>query len=472
MKHLDLSKQSLFVLRLAIIIEVGVVLIGLGISLAVVFSAMEAGSSITTIFVAAAPFVIVALCEFSKIPLALATWHARKSKLLYMLLIFIVSFITFETLFNGFERNFAALTFTAEKLEIKRDGYEANIEDNKSKIADIEKEYRQEKIEIKNLIHENAQSREASRASAKIAVERNNRSLTSNRQTLTRLKGELQGLNQEKAELLQKLTVEKQSALEARSKSISNRDSVRQEQISSLERKLERTRSQMTTEIDDAFWSVDKQRIRKEYEAQISSLQNQLNKLVDGGLEVNQDASFTFNAIDEQYGLMLEMVDDKIEIKESEIGKLESIIGSQQRAASNSLAARNRQIDSEFNSEKSRLESIDEKVDTAFDDTRDEIDIIKDENFELKQKIRHLDTDIKQMYLSNQIYRMASHLDGTKELDEIKPKTVTLVAVVWFGSLAFICAIIGPILVLASLHLKSRAEKLEETQTEPSLQAG
>ncbi|GAM56598.1 mlr8221 protein [Vibrio ishigakensis] len=125
MKHLDLSKQSLFVLRLAIIIEVGVVLIGLGISLAVVFSALDSGSTMTTVFVAAAPFVIVALCEFSKIPLALATWHARKSKLLYMILIFIVSFITFETLFNGFERNFAALTFSAEKLEIKRDGYEA-----------------------------------------------------------------------------------------------------------------------------------------------------------------------------------------------------------------------------------------------------------------------------------------------------------------------------------------------------------
>ncbi|GAM68948.1 hypothetical protein JCM19236_2945 [Vibrio sp. JCM 19236] len=61
-----------------------------------------------------------------------------------------------------------------------------------------------------------------------------------------------------------------------------------------------------------------------------------------------------------------------------------------------------------------------EKVETEFDSTREEIDAIKDENFELKQKIRHLDTDIEQMYLSNQIYRMASHIDGTKELDEIK----------------------------------------------------
>ncbi|GAM56600.1 mlr8221 protein [Vibrio ishigakensis] len=227
----------------------------------------------------------------------------------------------------------------------------------------------------------------------------------------------------------------------------------------------------MMTEIDDAFWSIDKQRIRKEYEAQITSLQAQLNKLVDGGLEVNQDASFTFSAIDEQYKLMLEMVDDKIALKESEISKLETIVSAQQRAASNSLVARNRQIDSAFISEKTRLESVGEKVENEFDSTREEIDAIKDENFELKQKIRHLDTDIEQMYLSNQIYRMASHIDGTKELDEIKPTTVTLVAVVWFGSLAFICAIIGPILVLASLHLKSRAEKMEQEQGEPSFQA-
>ncbi|GAM64248.1 hypothetical protein JCM19232_918 [Vibrio ishigakensis] len=436
-----------------------------------IFSALESGSAMTTVFVAAAPFVIVALCEFSKIPLALATWHARKSKLLYMILILIVSFITFETLFNGFERNFAALTFSAEKLEIKRDGYEANIMDNQSKIAEMEKEYQQEKGDIQNQMQENSEKRSASRASAKVAVERNNRSLASNRQTLGVLQGELQGLNQEKADLLQKLTVEKQSALEERSKNISNRDTVRQEQIQSLERKLERLRSQMMTEVDDAFWSVDKQRIRKDYETQIVSLQGQLNKLVDGGLEVNKDASFTFSAIDEQYKLMLEMVDDKISLKESEINKLEVIIGAQQRAVSSSLAARNRQIDSTFISEKTRLESMGEKVETEFDSTREEIDAIKEENFDIKQKIRHLDTDIEQMYLSNQIYRMASHIDGTKELDEIDPTTVTIVAVVWFGSLAFICAIIGPILVLASLHLKTRSEKLEQEQGELSLQA-
>ncbi|GAM68949.1 hypothetical protein JCM19236_2946 [Vibrio sp. JCM 19236] len=34
----------------------------------------------------------------------------------------------------------------------------------------------------------------------------------------------------------------------------------------------------------------------------------------------------------------------------------------------------------------------------------------------------------------------------------------------------YLC-IIGPILVLASLHLKSRAEKMEQEQGEPSLQA-
>ncbi|GAM68947.1 hypothetical protein JCM19236_2944 [Vibrio sp. JCM 19236] len=246
------------------------------------------------------------------------------------------------------------MTFSAEKLEIKRDGYEANITDNQSKIDEMEKEYRQEKRDIRNLMQENAENRENSRASARVAVERNNRSLTSNRQTLRTLQGELQGLNQEKADLLQKLAVEKQSALEERSNSISNRDSVRQGQIQSLERKLERLRSQMMTEIDDAFWSVDKQRIRKEYEAQITSLQAQLNKLVDGGLTVNQNASFTFSAIDEQYKLMIEMVDDKIALKENEISKLEAIVGAQQRAASNSLAARNRQIDSAFISEKTR----------------------------------------------------------------------------------------------------------------------
>ncbi|GAM56599.1 hypothetical protein JCM19231_5178 [Vibrio ishigakensis] len=57
----------------------------------------------------------------------------------------------------------------------------------------MEKEYRQEKRDIRDLMQENADNRESSRASARVAVERNNRSLTSNRQTLRTLQGELQG---------------------------------------------------------------------------------------------------------------------------------------------------------------------------------------------------------------------------------------------------------------------------------------
>ena len=70
---------------------------------------------------------MVALCEFSKIPLAIAIWHTKKSKILYIFFTLVVCTITFDTLFNGFERNFAALAFQAKEIEIE---IEIEIEKN------------------------------------------------------------------------------------------------------------------------------------------------------------------------------------------------------------------------------------------------------------------------------------------------------------------------------------------------------
>lgn len=51
----NLEKQSKFVHRLGLCIEIGVILLGLGISVAVATHAVESNASLATTFVATAP---------------------------------------------------------------------------------------------------------------------------------------------------------------------------------------------------------------------------------------------------------------------------------------------------------------------------------------------------------------------------------------------------------------------------------
>jgi hypothetical protein len=71
----------------------------------------------SSILVAALPFVLVAVVEAAKIPVATALMYAKHFwwRVLFFIGLVLLSTITFETMLNGFERNFSSLNISIDE---------------------------------------------------------------------------------------------------------------------------------------------------------------------------------------------------------------------------------------------------------------------------------------------------------------------------------------------------------------------
>ncbi|MDA3909229.1 MAG: hypothetical protein PF437_09070, partial [Sulfurimonas sp.] len=126
MKNERLFKVGQNLVKIAWTIEIIAVLLGFLISIIVSYSVFNEinrfGKAFTfgdysAILVAGLPFLLVAVVEATKIPIATAMMYAkhRPWKIMLFFGVILLSLITFETMINGFERNFANLTFAIDE---------------------------------------------------------------------------------------------------------------------------------------------------------------------------------------------------------------------------------------------------------------------------------------------------------------------------------------------------------------------
>ena len=122
--HLDRAKIGRQLIIAAWGIEILAAFIGVLIAVLIIISTQQAigeteqvrqgiASGIMSAFLGGLPFLMVAAVELTKIPLATACYHSRSrfwQAILVLGLIFLMV-ITFETILNGFERNFTQRTY-------------------------------------------------------------------------------------------------------------------------------------------------------------------------------------------------------------------------------------------------------------------------------------------------------------------------------------------------------------------------
>ena len=122
-----------FLIQLGWTVEIIAVVIGLAISVVVSYSAYksfphEKGAinlleGYFAMSVASLPFILVAVAELCKIPLTYAFMCVKNIvwRLLFLAFVLFLCLITFETMFNGFERNFSnlnrAIDFRKNEIE-------------------------------------------------------------------------------------------------------------------------------------------------------------------------------------------------------------------------------------------------------------------------------------------------------------------------------------------------------------------
>ncbi len=485
------GKNASFLIKLAWTVEIIAVMIGLTISMVMALAANDLATAKdstnilnthSSMLVAGLPFLLVAVVELCKIPLTFA-FMSVKSVLWKGLFLFFVSFlclITFETMLNGFERNFSNLnfeidsrknsienldseiallnkrkdriqTFTAEDLGTETNSIQQTIDSSyqkqlasinasvAKKLSGIDYNYRKTlDTEVGTLmIQRDAYYQEwnterqdiESRFSALLLD-----NLSDSRTEKKRLLGELTILKQEMSEKLSKANFFTRGG------------------INSQYRKLISEKNQQIDQITTGYLGGDAIAKQANMESQLKQQIAFVNSKYEGRItEINQRIT------DKKQALL---------DKDQANTRLRSNIISGTSQSRSNLASEKQQREFElkdYTGEKeSELSIIAGKVNG-----------IEDQIFRLKNEQRSTQAGINHLMNQNQVYRLAMYAFGVDSPKEVDKQMIGIVALIWFGSLALIASVTGVILSLAGFYMKREimaSEHKEEQELRVQIQ--
>ena len=462
--------------QLAWVLEISVVIVGLSISLIAATQNMES-LSIAGMIVAGGPFAIVAMTELTKIPLAIMIFYSKWSKPLYILLALFISSITFETLFNGFERNFSVLNLQIEKKKNEIHQKHDQIEINKERIASLRLDMDKE---LGNIATKQAQAKKD--LAKRIRVIHKNVNAKSGDLKLYQeqykiLKKELIDYQKSRMEKSKEWIAAKQELYNSLQKNNNDKvtDSMTEERRA-LRKRLDTLNIRMETELAEASF-LTRSSIRDQYSKQIQNLEDKLQQMSLMSMEMATGDSVKqrmnnnerqISLLNDQYKMILDDMDNNISEKKTELTGIKRIINKTQTGLSKGLSSR---IRSERTHTNKKLMNLDQKHDAivvSFTSVKDKVQAIIDQNVAIKLMITQDKFALDELILSNQVYRMAAYIDDVERATDIQKSTVGMVASVWFGSLAFICAITGISMAFASLHLRLLARNYRRKEKEIS----
>lgn len=458
----NLYKHSRFLRKIAWVVELIVVFIGLCISISLVIGGDNMISNLTL----SAPFVMISLVELTKIPFVIGLWNAKKSFIMYLLIICFLCIITFETLLNGFERAFSSINNQIDLNEISISKIENKIQANDENIQLALEGYELQTQKIssnKEAVTKTYQQRYASavRANARLSKD-----VPELRTALNKARNELIQLKVEKSELLKELSEKK----EERFKTVLSRS---QDSVNVAQQERERLLAQIATlrkekEValaDSNFFTSGA--VKREYDGKIRYVEEQLGNINDKtitGQEQKLDVE-SVEFLDNYYADLLNLKEDMIKQKQADIDYIGDRYNKARKASSSNLTKQQARLAKQKNTALRNLNQQLDQVDSKFTDQKQYITDLKKENNQLRFDIRVIESETNSLALSNQIYRIASYVDNVTHYKEIKKDTLTLVGLIWFGSLALIGSITGIALTLSGLHLHRLAgQKAEDKE--------
>lgn len=455
----ELNKHSRFLRKIAWLVEIIVVFIGLCISI----SLMTSDNNLTSAFTLAAPFVMISLVELTKIPFVIGLWHSRKSFPMYLLIISFLCLITFETLLNGFERAFSSINSQINISEIEISKIENQIKINEENIEIALQDYNIKTQKIDNdtsIVNANYKSQYANEV-------RRNKRLSKNIPQLSRAlaakKEELIQLKIEKSELLQELSMKKEQRFKSSMERTQGNANLVQAERTRLLAQLDKLNADKIVALDDSNFFTSPA-VKKDYDEKIRHVETQLNNINNNTI-IAKDNSPDLESVqflDDYYADLLGLKDDMIEQKNDEVKQLNRSYRNAVSASNSNLAVKQVKLAQNKTAALRNLEIKRDQADVQFLNEKDYIKEIKQTNMKLRYDIRVIEIEANTMALSNQVYRMASYIDNVDHYKEVKRETLTLVGLVWFGSLALIGSITGIALTLSGLHLNSLAKKREQ----------
>jgi hypothetical protein len=475
--YLDRKKLSNTLYKFAWAIEILAVCIGLTIAImmmmasfteSMAFSGNKFGvMQISNVIIAGLPFIMVAVTELTKIPFAQASYYTTSKiwKFIFSLALILISFITFESAFNGFERNDASLNYAIDKLRNDVNKIDETIPPKQRTITElseltidkIELDFtkqtenflneKQEKIEGYNQQISELRASVLSESSELIQKKINdkNKDITTLRRIREQdIKAERDNVNNKLSSIDETLNKERISL---------------QEQLSSLRTELNTEKNRLDQALSEKGIFDSERAIRDTYQPTIKQKNQEIREIRDeinsiNPLQVQTDAR---NASQKNI--------DEIRRKFSaDIKRLESQKQEFEEQLNRQIGSKEQDISPQIN----RLQLLIDKAEKQYDVQQTQnlnerqrlintLSNQKEKITELRNEILELETDkidlrdqINLKVAENQIWRFAQKIFGTQSAADLRREQVQLVANIFYGSLAALVALTGVMLAFAS----------------------
>jgi len=471
-----IGNYSRFLVILAWTVEIIAVLIGFTISIVVSVSAYNSFSSYgqsslldgtSAVLVAGLPFVLIAVVELCKIPLTFAFMAVRHVawRSLFLFFVGFLCLITFETMLNGFERNFSNLN---RAIDSRRN----DIESANSQVELLEKRRAHiVKFTEDELLDEVEGSREVIETEYKEIVQRIDRNTSAVLSNIDysfkeELEVEISRLMDVRDEYYTNWGVEKEAVEERFSVLLLGNIRGSSDERDRLLKELEALKKEFAAALADSNF-LTRSGVERKYRDLIAKKEDQLGKITLGYL--GGEAIEKQSTMEAQLKQQLEFVNGKYQGRVNDVNeRIENLKQEiETRIANNARLESN--VVSKAATDKARFAGIRKESDAELDQYMgmklEELEDIANRSFGIDEKIfelrnrqRELQSEIGHLINQNQIYRLAMYAYGKQSATEVERGMVGIVALLWFGSLALIASVCGVMLALAGFYLRRFAD--------------
>lgn len=436
---------------------------------------IQASDYVNTL-IAILPFVLVAVVELAKIPVAQAAYNTVNFfwKGVFFFTLLFLALITFETNFNGFERNFSNLTFTINKFKDELEATQEKINElSRQKVIaeelnaeDIENAYNARRIEL--IASRDKEIGDIRENIAELRASVNNATTDALRERLVTLNNDLQRLRDERDANIAREIDRIDNLIDDTTSEVSSTKASLEKNIRRVEETISKERDNMRNEIDNSGIFDSESKIRERYNSIISQLITEKEQYVSQlqSLSVASSQAQLQNELDKK----IEQINSKFESRST---KLNSEIRLLNDEIAKSIALVEGDIQSSlviFQNQQNTTQEKFEKQLLANSDNRKRMllklensqNVVDKLNFEItalndiKVELRNT---INQEVGNNQIYRMTRSWTGADSAADISRKDISITGAIWFGSLAAIVALTGILLALASCVLNDESKK-------------
>ncbi len=483
MKSSKLHRTGRNLVRFAWGVEIIAVSIGFLISMMVSvsvyreLSASESGFSaadITAVMVAGLPFILVAVVELCKIPLATAMMFAKHHawRIAFLIFIILLSIITFETMLNGFERNFSNLTLSIDEHKDQAQRVQRSIdrlEDKKQQLLyfsleDVEADYEQS-VSENNRNYNRDLDRQRSFISSQLDKIDDS--------YIVETEDKIEALYDRQQVVYDEWDRER-SELQDRIRNLLNSNqSTLQTDKQKLEGELNDLRQEMEQRMAAASF-LTRDTVERRYRDMIAEKEQRLYQVSDYAAgqsafaqqaESEAQLQAQLAQVSAKYQGRIDDLDRRVETLKQrmndQISEDEALRTRYRNQFSNAASAARRVRDADNGR---AMGERDEKV-IEYEEIVARTKVIDEEIFGLNEQIVTLQYQINRLVNRNQIYRIAAYIENKENAIEVEKATVGIVALVWFASLAFVCAITGVFLAIAGMYLQKIYSETDEPET-------